>query len=34
MRHHDGLVFTDWIPLDASTWTALEAVKARAIRRD
>jgi transcriptional regulator with XRE-family HTH domain len=32
--HPDGLAFNDWIPLDAETWTALEAVKARAIRRD
>ena len=25
----DGLAFNDWIPVDAATWTALDAVKRR-----
>ena len=28
----DGLAINDWIPLDAESWSVLEAVKARGCR--
>jgi len=31
-NERDGLAFNDWVPVDATTWTALENVKARADR--